>query len=449
MAMAIGRPVRRGAGAMAAAALACLLAAAPVEVGAAAAPRPPASPAAPAAPVAPTKPLPPLAPGSGASAPSPGAAAPTSAGGAGASPAGAVGALVQEALRHLPSAHLDAVLSVLAAQAGVDALPGPAAAVGELLHGRLPLAPRALLALAVRDFGREVVAAAGLLGRLVVLAVGASLLDLLGRSMGREEAARLGAVVVELALVALALASLTVAFALARTVVDDLEALMAAVLPLMIGLLAGMGAVTSAALFQPLVLGATELVGHLVASAVLPLLYAGGVLEVVGRLTPYRLGNVASLLRAAGLWALGAGLTAFLGVVVVAGSLGPVSDGLTLKAGKFLANAFIPVVGKMFADATEMVMGTSLLLKNAVGAVGLIALLVTLALPVAKLMALSFTYRLAGAAVAPASGGAVPDVLGSMGQTLVFVAVAVGAMALMCFITLAALMAAGSAGVLP
>jgi stage III sporulation protein AE len=221
------------------------------------------------------------------------------------------------------------------------------------------------------------------------------------------------------------------------------------VLPLMVGLLAAMGAVTSAALFQPVVLAATELVGHAVASVALPLLYVGGVLDVVGRVTPYRLGSVAALLRTAGLWVLGGLLTAFAGVIVVAGSLGPVSDGLTLKAGKFLANAFIPVVGKMFADAAEMVMGTSLVLKNAVGAVGLFALLVLLVVPVTKLLAMSLTYRLAGAAVAPVGAGAVPDILGSMGQTLVYVAIAVGAMAMMCFIALAALLAAGSAGVLP
>jgi stage III sporulation protein AE len=133
----------------------------------------------------------------------------------------------------------------------------------------------------------------------------------------------------------------------------------------------------------------------------------------------------------------------------VAGSLGPVTDGLALKGAKFLANAFIPVVGKMFADATEMVMGTSLVLKNAVGAVGLIALLVMLVLPVTKLLAISFTYRLAGSAVAPVGGGPIPEVLGSMAQTLVFVAIAVGAMAMMCFIAMAALLSAGSAGVLP
>ncbi len=352
-------------------------------------------------------------------------------------------------MRTLPTGRLDSVLSAVSAQAGGVALPSLAATVDALARGRLPLSPRALLSIVLRDFGREVTVEAALLGRLIILAVGAALLELLGRSLGREEAARLGATVVNLALVALALASFSVGFALARTVVADLDGLMEAVLPLMIGLLAAMGAVTSAALFQPLVLGATELIGHAVANLALPLLYVGGVLEVVGRITPYRLSAVAGLVRAAGLWVLGGALTVFLGVIVVAGSLGPVSDGLTLKAGKFLANAFIPVVGKMFADAAEMVMGTSLLLKNAVGAVGLVALLVLLALPVTKLLAISFTYRLAGSAVAPVGAGAVPDVLGSMAQTLVFVAVAVGAMAMMCFIALAALMSAGSAGVLP
>lgn len=360
-----------------------------------------------------------------------------------------ISGLVTEAMQHLPTEHLDAVLQAVARESGGQAVPSLRATVAALAHGKLPLTPSGLLRLLVHDFAREVAASAGLLGKLVILAVGAALLDLLGRSIGRDDAARLASTVVHLALIALALGSFTLAFTLARNIVTDLNSLMEAVLPLMVTLLAAMGALTSAALFQPLVLGATEVVGHVVGNVALPLLYVGGVLDVVGRITPYRLGNVAGLLRTAGLWVLGGVLTAFLGAIVVAGSLGPVSDGLTLKAGKFLANAFIPVVGKMFADATEMVMGTSLLLKNAVGAVGLVALLVLLVLPVTKLLAMSFTYRLAGAAVSPVGAGPVPDVLGAMGQTLVFVAVAVGAMAMMCFFAVAAMMAAGSAGVLP
>jgi|GEM_PF-504493 len=457
-----GGPGGRGARvliAILAAAALCLALAGGAAAQAPGAPQGPTAPVAPTAPASPTAPSVPGASPSGSAVagpagvnPSGGAAGSVSAGAAvgatvGLSPA--VAGLVGEAMDHLPTARLNAVLDAVARESGGTAVPSLADTVKALASGRLPLSPTAFLQLVARAFAREVGSSAGLLGKLVVLAVGAALLDLLGRSLGRDEAARFGATVVHLALVALALGSFTVAFALARTIVGDLGDLMDAVLPLMVGLLAAMGAVTSAALFQPLVLAATAVVEHVVASVALPLLYLGGVLDVVGRVTPYRLGGVAGMVRSAGLWILGGVLTAFLGVIVVAGSLGPVSDGLTLKAGKFLANAFIPVVGKMFSDAAEMVMGTSLLLKNAVGAVGVIALLIVLVLPITKLLALSFSYRLAGAAVAPVGGGPVPDILGTMGTTLVFVTVAVAIMAMMCFIALAALLAAGSAGVLP
>lgn len=353
------------------------------------------------------------------------------------------------ALSHLPAGHLDAVLREVSTEAGLSTGLSLGQTVQDLLHGKLPLTPEAITQSVVHLLLREVWASAALMGKLILLAVGATALELVGRAIGHDDAARVASLVVSLAIVALALVSFTVAIRVASGAVTEMGTLMAAALPLMVTLLVAMGGITSAALLQPLVMGATEVIGHVIGTVAVPVLFTSGILDIVGHLTPYRLSQVAAFLRSIGIWILGGLLTVFLGVLVVAGSLGPVTDGLLLKVGKFAANAFIPVIGKMFADATEMVMGTSLLLKNVVGGLGLLAILIILIVPVVKLMAMIVVYRLAGTAVSPLGGGAVPAILGSMAQTLVFVTLAVGVMAIMCFLSLAALIVAGSAGVIP
>jgi stage III sporulation protein AE len=360
----------------------------------------------------------------------------------------AIGPLAHQNLAELGTGRLDAVLRQISGVPGMPHL-SVGAALSAALHGRLPASFADLLRLAQTALWGQVSAAAALLGRLVILAVAAAVLDLVGRAVGREEVTRLAATAVYLALVAMALDTFTQGVALARTTVGTMDSWITALLPLLLTLLAGMGAVTSAALLQPVLLLGADVVGHAVGDVAIPLIYIGGVMDVVGKITPYRLGHLAALVRSAGLWLLGGLLSLFLGVLAVAGSVGPVADGIALRSGKFLANAFVPVVGKMFSDATEMVLGSSLLLKNVIGGLGVLVLLMLLVLPVLKLLAMVFTYRLAGAAVSPVESGPVLSVLESMAMTLVFVLVAMGAVAIMCFLALAALLTAGSAGVLP
>lgn len=356
--------------------------------------------------------------------------------------------LARANLARLDTQAVRRVLAGLSQSEGVPHL-SLAKALDDALHGRLPISFASLLRVSEATLFRQVVVSVGLLGRLVILAVAAAALDLVGRALGHEEVARLAGTVVTLALVALALGAFTQAVVVGRTTVTVMDNWITALLPVLLTLLAGMGAITSVALLQPVLILGADVVGRAVSDVAIPLIYVGGVMDVVGRVTPYRLSHLATFVRSLGLWLLGGLLSLFLGVLAVAGSVGPVTDGIALRTGKFFANAFVPVVGKMFSDAAEMVLGSSLLLKNVIGGVGVLVLVLVLISPVVKLLAMVFTYRLAGAAVSPIESGPVLPVLESMAATLVFVLVAVGAVAIMCFLAFAALLTAGSAGVLP
>ena len=52
---------------------------------------------------------------------------------------------------------------------------------------------------------------------------------------------------------------------------------------------------------------------------------------------------------------LGLFFTIFLGVISVQGASAAVTDGITLKTAKFITGNFIPVIGRMFTDATDTV----------------------------------------------------------------------------------------------
>jgi stage III sporulation protein AE len=145
---------------------------------------------------------------------------------------------------------------------------------------------------------------------------------------------------------------------------------------------------------------------------------------------------------------LGVFITVFLGVVSVRGIGSAVVDGVTIRTAKYIAGNFVPVVGKMFSDASETVISASLLVKNAVGLAGLIILLILCAFPALKIMALAFIYNLSAAVMQPLGDSPIIACLDTIGKSLIYVFAALAVVGLMFFLAITMLIAAGNLSVM-
>lgn len=305
--------------------------------------------------------------------------------------------------------------------------------------------PMTLIRGMLRYLFREVVANSALLVKLVVLAVAAAILQNVQSAFGAEGAGKVAHSVIYLILVGLALTGFSLAVATARQVIESLSGFMIAILPSLLAVLTAMGGVTSAAIFHPLMITVMSATSTVMMVIVFPLVFLGAVLEIVsGFHENFKLTNLAALLRQAAMVVIGLLFTVFLGVVAVKGAAGAVADGLGLKTAKYLAGVFIPVVGKMFADATELVFGSTLLLKNALGILGAASIFLIAAFPLLKIISLVLVYRLAAALVQPVGAGQIAASLNTMAGSLQMVFVSVAIVALMFFIAMSVIVAAGN-----
>lgn len=100
-------------------------------------------------------------------------------------------------------------------------------------------------------------------------------------------------------------------------------------------------------------------------------------------------------------WTLGFGFTVFIGVMTVQGVSAAAVDGVSIRTAKYAMDNFIPIVGGMFADTVDTLVGCSLIVQNAVGVLGLILLLGALAAPLLRTVATMFLYRAASALLQP------------------------------------------------
>ena len=76
------------------------------------------------------------------------------------------------------------------------------------------------------------------------------------------------------------------------------------------------------------------------------------------------------------------------------GTLSSSVDGITAKTAKAIVSSAVPVVGKILGDVVDSVLGCGVILKNAVGFVGVIIIIGICILPILKLTVLTFSYKL-------------------------------------------------------
>ncbi|MGI6093321.1 MAG: stage III sporulation protein AE [Veillonellaceae bacterium] len=292
---------------------------------------------------------------------------------------------------------------------------------------------------------KEFAANLHLLGKLLFLAVLCAMLQNLQNSFNQSGISLLAYSLCYIFLAVIALTAFCNALNLARETVGYMVGFMQALLPLMITLLTGVGAITSAALFTPLMLFVVATVSIVVKDVVLPLLLLTATLEFVNYLTDkYRLNNLTGIIKQTGMIVLGFTMVIFIGIITIQGVAGGVADGITLRTAKFATATFVPVVGKMFADTVELVMGASLLLKNAIGIFGVMAVLLICAFPLIKLLSLVAIIKIAGALVQPMGDEKMAKCLDAMGNNLLLVFACVLTVALMFFLAITMIIGAGS-----
>jgi stage III sporulation protein AE len=316
--------------------------------------------------------------------------------------------------------------------------------MSNLKAGKVDFSAQAFFSGIVKLLFKEVVASSGILAKLVVLAVLCGVLQHLQQSF-EGSVGKVAQAMSYLVLITIAIASFTLAIDTGRKAIDDMVGFMQALLPVQITLLVALGNITSAAIFHPFILAALGFISTLIKNFVFPLLFLGAVLAIVNNISEHmKVSKLAALFNTASKAILGLCLTIFIGIMTIQGVTGSMSDGIALRSAKYATDTFVPVVGRWFSDAIELVVGSALLLKNAVSLVGIIVICIICLIPIIKIVAMMLIYRVAAALVQPLGNHGLSDALQSMGSSLTLVFASVASVGIMFFMAISIIMATGN-----
>lgn len=297
----------------------------------------------------------------------------------------------------------------------------------------------------VQFFLGEIAANLHLLGKVMILSVIAALLVNLQSAFSTQVIGDLAHKVVFLVVMSLAFQSFFIAINIGREAVQNMVDIIIALIPLLLSLVASMGAVTSVAIFHPISIFLINTFSTLIRNVVFPLLIFSAVLNIISHLsTRFKVSKLANLFKDVSIGSLGFFMTVFVGIMGLQGIGGAVVDGISIRAAKFLTGSFIPVIGKALSDAVETVVGASLVLINSATIAGAIFVFFTAVFPALKILALVFIYKVASSLLEPLGDESIPESLETMSNCLALVFAGVAIVGLMFFIALAIIMGAAN-----
>lgn len=321
----------------------------------------------------------------------------------------------------------------------------PEELISNVTAGDLSLDLKGIGANALNFLFRELYQNLGIFVKLAVLVVVCALLKNLKANFLGESVGQVAFYVCYIVIVSILLVSYGTVVKMGTDIIDKMVGFMYVTIPVMMALLISGGNITTGGILHPVLLLIVEGAVTLIKNIFIPLVFLSTILKIVNNISDkIQLAKLANLLKQIVSWTLATILTVFVIAISLQGSLGAVIDGVTSKAAKFAISTFIPIVGKTLADATDTVIGCTLLIKNAASVAALVGILVICIVPLIKIIALVALYKAASALLEPISENritnCIDDVAGSMLQIFALTA----AVAFMFMISITALISAGN-----
>lgn len=197
----------------------------------------------------------------------------------------------------------------------------------------------------------------------------------------------------------------------------DLIGFMNLLVPLLITLMLYTGSITTSSVIQPIILFMINFVGNIIQNLILPMILILTSLVIISKISDkVQIDKLSKFFQSGVVWFLGIVLTIFVGVLSLEGTLSSSVDGITVKTTKAVVSSAIPVVGKILGDAVDSVLGCGIILKNAVGLIGVIIVIGICILPILKLTVLMISYKILATVVQPVADEKIISLLEQIGD---------------------------------
>ena len=254
----------------------------------------------------------------------------------------------------------------------------------------------------LKIFGKEIVSSLKTIIAVLIVVLIHSIIKVVAENLETSNISKIIYYVQYILIVTIIMSNFTDLISLITNTIQNLVGFMNTLVPLLITLMIYTGNIATSSLLEPIILFIIGFISNIIVSLILPGVSIITALIIVSKLSDkIQINKLAKFLKSSIVWFLGIVLTIFVGVISIEGTLASSVDGITAKTAKAAVSSLIPVVGKILGDSVDSVLGCSLVLKNALGVVGVIVIIGICAVPIIKLSILTIIYNISSAIIEP------------------------------------------------
>ena len=263
--------------------------------------------------------------------------------------------------------------------------------------------------------GQEVTSSLKVLISILVIIVIHGILKSITDSLENNNISQIIYFVQYILIVTLIMSNFTEIIKLVQETANNLVGFINVLIPLLLTLMVYTGSITTSTVLEPIILFISNFTGNIIANVLIPVVLIIVVFSIISKISErIQIEKISKFLKSSVVWFLGIVLTIFVGVVSLEGTLSSSVDGITAKTAKAAVSSVIPVVGKVLGDVVDSVLGCGVILKNAVGFIGVIVIIGICIMPIIKIGTLSIIYSLASAVVQPVADEKIVKLLDEM-----------------------------------
>lgn len=268
----------------------------------------------------------------------------------------------------------------------------------------------------IRILGKEISSNIKILISILVIIVIHGILKSITDSLENSNVSQIIYFVQYILIVTLIMSNFTEIIKLIKETANNLVGFINLLMPLLLTLMVYTGNITTSTVLEPILLFVSNFIGNIIVEVLIPLVLIIVVFSIISKISDkIQVEKISKFLKSGVVWFLGIVLTIFVGVVSLEGTLSSSVDGITAKTAKSAVSTIIPVVGKVLGDVVDSVLGCGIILKNAIGLIGVIIVIGICITPIIKIATMCIMYSLASAVVQPIADDKIVKVLDEMG----------------------------------
>lgn len=203
------------------------------------------------------------------------------------------------------------------------------------------------------------------------------------------------------------------------SVLTTIKEMFDGIFPILMTLLTAVGGTVSVGIYQPSIALLGNAYISLITYVLFPVFIFSLIFSIVGNLSSnVKLDKFVSFLQGTFKWTMGLCFTIFLGFVSIQGIMAGAVDGLSIRTAKYAIKSYIPIVGGYVSDGLSIIMASSVLIKNAVGGVGLFLLFSTVISPILNLAIFILSLKFMAGIIEPIGDKKIANFVGDISKSL-------------------------------